>query len=75
MTAPPVRCRCSGLQEAIEEMKALAHLRPTWIEEPLSPDDIYCQGRIAAALRPLGIVTALGEQCSNKVHTHLRILT
>ena len=56
-------------------MKALAHLRPTWIEEPLSPDDIYGQGRIAAALRPLGIVTALGEQCSNKVHTHLRIRT
>ena len=53
--------------EAIEEMKALAHLRPWWIEEPISPDDAVGQGTIAEALRPLGIAVASGEQCSNRV--------
>ena len=29
-----------GVNEAIEEMTALAEFRPYWIEEPTSPDDI-----------------------------------
>jgi len=53
--------------EAIEEMRALRHLRPWWIEEPISPDDAMGQGRVAEALAADGIAVASGEQCVNKV--------
>ena len=53
--------------EAIEEMEAMAELRPRWIEEPISPDDVVGQGAIADALRSHGIAVASGEQCQNKV--------
>ena len=38
------------VSEAVECMKALAPLRPSWIEEPISPDDVLGHGAIAGAL-------------------------
>ena len=38
-----------------------------WIEEPTSPDDILGHAAIQAALDPLSINVATGEQISNKV--------
>lgn len=57
------------VQQAIDEMRALAHLKPAWIEEPISPDDAVGQGVIAAALNEHvpSCAVASGEQCSNKV--------
>jgi L-fuconate dehydratase len=53
--------------QAIEWVKALAGLRPLWIEEPTSPDDILGHAAIARALEPLGIGVATGEHCQNRV--------
>lgn len=36
-----------SVDEAIEWMKQLADLKPHWIEEPTSPDDILGHARIA----------------------------
>ncbi|XP_053622621.1 mitochondrial enolase superfamily member 1-like [Plodia interpunctella] len=53
--------------EAIDWMKKLAHLKPLWIEEPTSPDDVLGHAAIAQALKPLGIGVATGEMCANRV--------
>src|SRR5687768_176394 len=53
--------------QAIEHMKALAHLHPWWIEEPTSPDDVLGHAAIAKALHPLGIGVATGEHCQNRI--------
>jgi L-fuconate dehydratase len=53
--------------QAIEWVKALAHLQPRWIEEPTSPDDVLGHAAIARALAPLGIGVATGEHCQNRV--------
>jgi len=53
--------------QAIAWVKALAHLRPLWIEEPTSPDDVLGHAAIARALAPLGIGVATGEHCQNRV--------
>jgi L-fuconate dehydratase len=53
--------------QAIEWVKALATLRPLWIEEPTSPDDVLGHAAIAKALAPLGIGVATGEHCQNRV--------
>lgn len=53
--------------EAIEWTSALAPLRPLWIEEPTSPDDILGHATIARALAPLGIGVAAGEMVPNRV--------
>ncbi|HEY4990138.1 MAG TPA: enolase C-terminal domain-like protein, partial [Opitutaceae bacterium] len=53
--------------EAIAWVKALAPLRPLWIEEPTSPDDVLGHAAIAKALAPLGIGVATGEHCQNRV--------
>jgi L-fuconate dehydratase len=53
--------------EAIAWTKSLAHLRPLWIEEPTSPDDILGHAAIARALEPLGIGVATGEHGQNRV--------
>ena len=37
---------------AIEFMKRLAVFKPTWIEEPTSPDDVLGHAAIAKALKP-----------------------
>jgi L-fuconate dehydratase len=56
-----------GVDEAIAWMEHLAPLRPWWIEEPTSPDDILGHARIARALEPHGIGVATGEHCHNRV--------
>ncbi|XP_014207212.1 mitochondrial enolase superfamily member 1-like isoform X2 [Copidosoma floridanum] len=55
------------VEEAVEWMKSLARFKPTWIEEPTSPDDVLGHARIAKELRPLGIGVATGEMCANRV--------
>ena len=55
------------VDEAIENMRALAEFKPLFIEEPLSPDDILGHAKVGAALRPLGIGVATGEHCHNRV--------
>ncbi|MGC4094008.1 MAG: L-fuconate dehydratase [Polyangiaceae bacterium] len=52
---------------AIEWMKALAEVRPLWIEEPTSPDDVLGHAAVARAMDPLGIGVATGEHCANRV--------
>lgn len=39
-----------SVDEAIEWMKKLAPLKPMWIEEPTSPDDVLGHAVIARAL-------------------------
>jgi L-fuconate dehydratase len=53
--------------EAIEWVRSLAALKPLWIEEPTSPDDVLGHAAIAKALAPLGIGVATGEHCQNRV--------
>jgi len=56
-----------SVDEAIENMKALAIYRPVWIEEPIHPDDILGHAVVAKALKPLDIHVAGGEQTVNRV--------
>ncbi|XP_045779791.1 mitochondrial enolase superfamily member 1-like isoform X2 [Maniola jurtina] len=53
--------------EAIEWMQKLAPLKPMWIEEPTSPDDVLGHAAISQALKPYGIGVATGEMCANRV--------
>jgi L-fuconate dehydratase len=53
--------------EAISWTSSLAPLRPLWIEEPTSPDDILGHAAIARALEPLGIGVATGEHGQNRI--------
>lgn len=39
-----------SVDEAIEWMKKLAPLKPMWIEEPTSPDDVLGHAAISKAL-------------------------
>jgi L-fuconate dehydratase len=55
------------VDQAIAWMERLAPLRPWWIEEPTSPDDILGHARIARALATHGIGVATGEHCHNRV--------
>eukprot|EP00039_Didymoeca_costata_P020016 m.339730 g.339730 ORF g.339730 m.339730 type:complete len:455 (-) comp18940_c0_seq1:108-1472(-) len=55
------------VEPAIEFMKQLAEFKPTWIEEPTSPDDVLGHATIAKALKPYGIGVATGEMCQNRV--------
>ena len=50
---------------AISWIQALRPLRPAWIEEPTSPDDILGLARIRAAVTPVPIAT--GEHVANRV--------
>lgn len=54
-----------SVPEAIEWMRALAEVRPMWIEEPTSPDDILGHAAIARAVAPIGVAT--GEHVQNRV--------
>ncbi|RVE48133.1 hypothetical protein evm_007193 [Chilo suppressalis] len=56
-----------SVNEAIEWMIKLAPLKPLWIEEPTSPDDVLGHATIAKALKPYGIGVATGEMCANRV--------
>uniref|UniRef100_A0A8D3D6R2 Mitochondrial enolase superfamily member 1 n=1 Tax=Scophthalmus maximus TaxID=52904 RepID=A0A8D3D6R2_SCOMX len=53
--------------EAISWVSSLSEVKPLWIEEPTSPDDILGHATISKALAPLGIGVASGEQCHNRV--------
>ncbi|KAL4716836.1 hypothetical protein ACJJTC_012647 [Scirpophaga incertulas] len=55
------------VNEAIDWMKKLAHLKPLWIEEPTSPYDVLGHTAISNALKPYGIGVAGGEMCANRV--------
>jgi L-fuconate dehydratase len=55
------------VNEAIANMKSLAQFKPTWIEEPTSPDDVLGHAAIARAVNPLGIGVATGEHCQNRI--------
>jgi L-fuconate dehydratase len=57
--------QCWDVDEAIEQMTALARFNPLWIEEPTSPDDVLGHARIAKAVSPIGVAT--GEVCHNRV--------
>jgi L-fuconate dehydratase len=54
-----------GVEEAIARTRALAELRPWWIEEPTSPDDILGHARIRREVAPTRVAT--GEHCHNSV--------
>jgi L-fuconate dehydratase len=53
------------VNEAIERVRALAHYRPLWIEEPTSPDDVLGHAAIARGVAPIAVAT--GEHCANRV--------
>jgi L-fuconate dehydratase len=53
--------------QAIEWMKHLAPLKPWWIEEPTSPDDILGHKKVREALKEYGIGVATGEHCQNRI--------
>uniref|UniRef100_A0A3B3BBB3 Enolase superfamily member 1 n=1 Tax=Oryzias melastigma TaxID=30732 RepID=A0A3B3BBB3_ORYME len=55
------------VSEAVGWVSELAEVKPLWIEEPTSPDDILGHAAISKALAPLGIGVASGEQCHNRV--------
>src|SRR5437660_6544365 len=46
-----------GVEEAIAAMEVLGEVRPWWIEEPTSPDDVLGHRRIREAVRPAGVAT------------------
>jgi len=54
-----------GVLEAIDRTNQLAELKPWWMEEPTSPDDILGHSRIRREVAPIRIAT--GEHCHNKV--------
>jgi L-fuconate dehydratase len=54
-----------GVSEAIARTNQLAELRPWWMEEPTSPDDILGHARIRQACIPVRIAT--GEHCHTRI--------
>lgn len=54
-----------GVLEAIRRTNQLAELKPWWMEEPTSPDDILGHARIRRECKPVRIAT--GEHCHNRV--------
>lgn len=54
-----------GVEEAISRTLQLAELKPYWMEEPTSPDDILGHARIRSEVAPTRIAT--GEHCHNAV--------
>jgi L-fuconate dehydratase len=54
-----------GVKEAIARTNQLAELKPWWMEEPTSPDDILGHARIRQACVPVRIAT--GEHCHNRI--------
>jgi L-fuconate dehydratase len=51
--------------DAIAWMRELAAVRPTWIEEPTSPDDILGTAVIRQGVKPVRVAT--GEHVANRV--------
>jgi L-fuconate dehydratase len=54
-----------GVLEAINRTRQLAELKPYWMEEPTSPDDILGHARIRREVPQVRIAT--GEHCHNRV--------
>jgi L-fuconate dehydratase len=54
-----------GVLEAIDRTRQLAELKPWWMEEPTSPDDILGHSRIRREVPEVRIAT--GEHCHNRV--------
>lgn len=54
-----------GVDEAITRTRQLAELKPWWMEEPTSPDDILGHARIRSEVKSVRIAT--GEHCHNRV--------
>jgi L-fuconate dehydratase len=54
-----------GVEEAIQRTRQLSPLKPWWMEEPTSPDDILGHARIRREAAPVRIAT--GEHCHNSV--------
>lgn len=54
-----------GVEEAIRRTLELGELKPYWMEEPTSPDDILGHARIRREAAPTRIAT--GEHCHNSV--------
>ncbi|HEY8997821.1 MAG TPA: L-fuconate dehydratase [Edaphobacter sp.] len=54
-----------GVLEAINRTRQLAELKPWWMEEPTSPDDILGHARIRREVPQVRIAT--GEHCHNRV--------
>ncbi|GAC1640969.1 MAG: L-fuconate dehydratase [Herpetosiphon sp.] len=57
--------QCWDVGEAITNMRRLASLKPWWIEEPTSPDDILGHAAISRAVAPIRVAT--GEHCHNRI--------
>ena len=57
--------QCWDVDEAIDQMKALAQFDPWWIEEPTSPDDVLGHAAIQRAITPIRVAT--GEVVQNRV--------
>ncbi|XP_039303830.1 mitochondrial enolase superfamily member 1 isoform X2 [Solenopsis invicta] len=55
------------VHEAIDWMQHLVKFKPTWIEEPTSPDDIHGHSKILAKLQPYNVGVASGEMCANRI--------
>lgn len=54
-----------GVEEAISRTLQLGELKPYWMEEPTSPDDILGHARIRDEVAPIRVAT--GEHCHNAV--------
>ncbi len=54
-----------GVLEAIERTRQLSALKPWWMEEPTSPDDILGHARIRREVPSVRIAT--GEHCHNRI--------
>ncbi|MGJ4859963.1 L-fuconate dehydratase [Labrys sp. La1] len=53
------------VDQAIDWVKKLSFVKPWFIEEPTSPDDVEGHRRIRAAVAPVQVAT--GEMCQNRV--------
>ena len=47
---------------AVEFARELARFKPSWLEEPVPPENIAAQKKAADAIAPLGITVATGER-------------
>ncbi|CAK7203081.1 L-galactonate dehydratase [Sporothrix eucalyptigena] len=56
-----------SVPEAIDIVTQFAPFKPTFIEEPTSPDDVLGHATIRKALKPFGIGVATGEHGMNRV--------
>ncbi len=53
------------VDQAIDWVKALSFVKPWFIEEPTSPDDVEGHRRIREAVAPVQVAT--GEMCQNRI--------